>query len=70
MNFDLFHKGLDGFYVFYGFKFLINLITIQKVGFSCLIDLMWGICNDRFLYTSSYLKHFYYICGKYAAKCP
>ncbi|EAR3907799.1 hypothetical protein EOI76_11735 [Salmonella enterica] len=21
MNFDLFHKELDGFYVFYGFKF-------------------------------------------------
>ncbi|EDZ31019.1 conserved hypothetical protein [Salmonella enterica subsp. enterica serovar Weltevreden str. HI_N05-537] len=51
-------------------SFLINLIAIQAVVFSCLIDLMWGICNDRFLYASSYLKHFYYICVKSAAKCP
>lgn len=58
------------FMCFMVLSFLINLITIQKVGFSCLIDLMWGICNVRFLYASSYLKHFYYICGKYAAKCP
>lgn len=34
--------------MFYGFKFLINLIAIPAVGFSCLIDLMWGICNDWF----------------------
>ncbi|EAA5903503.1 hypothetical protein XS74_18980 [Salmonella enterica subsp. enterica] len=51
-------------------SFLINLIAIPAVGFSCLIDLMWGICNDRFLYASRYLKHFYYICGKPVAKCP
>ncbi|EBW2466463.1 hypothetical protein CBJ98_11785 [Salmonella enterica subsp. enterica serovar Elisabethville] len=51
-------------------SFLINLIAIQAVVFSCLIDLMWGICNDLFLYASSYLKHFYYICVKSAAKCP
>ncbi|ENZ87875.1 hypothetical protein D088_890039 [Salmonella enterica subsp. houtenae serovar 16:z4,z32:-- str. RKS3027] len=50
-------------------SFLINLIAIPAVGFSCLIDLMWGICNDRFLYVSRYLKHFYYICGKPTAKC-
>ncbi|ASG89160.1 hypothetical protein DLR11_02205 [Salmonella enterica subsp. salamae] len=51
-------------------SFLINLIAIPAVGFSCLIDLMWGICNDRFLYAARYLKHFYYICGMSAAKCP
>ncbi|EAC0472808.1 hypothetical protein D5A36_13190 [Salmonella enterica subsp. enterica] len=51
-------------------SFLINLIAIPVVGFSCLIDLMWGICNDRFLYASRYSKHFYYICDKSVEKCP
>ncbi|ACH52189.1 hypothetical protein SA22_0944 [Salmonella enterica subsp. enterica serovar Agona str. 22.H.04] len=51
-------------------SFLINLIAIPAVGFSCLIDLMWGICNDWFLYASRYSKHFYYICDKSEEKCP
>ncbi|APY71435.1 hypothetical protein DTF03_14675 [Salmonella enterica subsp. enterica serovar Krefeld] len=51
-------------------SFLINLIAIPAVGFSCLIDLMWGICNDWFLYASRYSKHFYYICDKSEGKCP
>ncbi|EBJ3274068.1 hypothetical protein D6T91_03685 [Salmonella enterica subsp. houtenae] len=58
------------FKCFMGLSFLINLIAIQVVGFSCLIDLMWGICNDRFLYVPEYVKQFYYICGEFAAKCP
>ncbi|EYI33876.1 hypothetical protein SEEH1576_18143 [Salmonella enterica subsp. enterica serovar Heidelberg str. 41576] len=53
VNFDLFHKALDGFLsVLWFLSFLINLIAIPAVGFSCLIDLMWGICNDWFLYAS------------------
>lgn len=50
-------------------SFLINLIVILVVGFSCLIDLMWGICNDWFLYVLRYLKYFYYICDKFVEKC-
>lgn len=49
VNFDLFHKALDGFKCFMVLSFLINLIAIPAMGFSCLIDLMWGICNDWFL---------------------
>lgn len=51
-------------------SFLINLIAILAVGFSCLIDLMWGICNDRFLQASRCSKHFYYIFDKSADKYP
>lgn len=29
------------------FSFLIILSTFKAVDLSCLIDLMWGICNDR-----------------------